>query len=234
MENKTAKIFFDGLSLLGLKLDAGQIGQFDSYLSELLFWNGKINLIGPAPAEEIITRHFLDSLSAASTLKEVLGPSLAASEGAAVDTIGHKMACGPRVADIGTGAGFPGLPLKIAMPEIQLTLIDSISKKTEFLRHICKKLDISAEIICERAEDVAKKSTNPASGGFDAVIARAVAKPEELKKLGFPLLNPGGFLVLHVSAKTLAELDGENIFAKTAVPEKILPGRAVIAIKKPA
>ena len=232
MDNKLAKIFFDGLSVLGIKLDAGQIQRFDVYLSELLYWNDKINLIGPAAAEEIITRHFLDSLSVVCALRELFG--VAASENGA-DVVKNVYSGIPvlRIADIGTGAGFPGLPVKIAMPEIQLTLIDSISKKTEFLKHLCKELDISAGIICERAENVAKMSTNKASTGFDVVTARAVAKPAELKKIGFPLLKPGGFLVLQVSTKTLAEMKGIEIFAMTAVPEKILPGRAVIAVKKP-
>jgi len=214
MDNKLAEIFFNGLSIINIKLDAAQILKFDVYINELLIWNKKINLIGPASAEKIIVNHFIDSLSVAGVVKSV-----------------HSGRSDARLIDVGTGAGFPGLPLKIYMKEIQLTLVDSTAKKAEFLRHLCRKMDIKAEVLNERAENVAKMSTYAA--GFDIALARAVAKPPSLKKLCFPLLKNGGFLVLQVSSKTASGMEDKDIIMKTGLPENILPGRSIIVIRKP-
>src|SRR3989339_1794050 len=102
MNPDTLKVFLDGLKLLNIKLDEDQIKKFSIYLDELKKWNQKFNLIGPATDEEIIKRHFLDSLSVLSVLPEL--PDA------------------PCLLDVGSGAGFPGIPVKIVLPEISIML----------------------------------------------------------------------------------------------------------------
>ncbi|MFA5779767.1 MAG: 16S rRNA (guanine(527)-N(7))-methyltransferase RsmG [Elusimicrobiota bacterium] len=210
MNSQSLKVFLDGLKVLNIKLDKRQIGQFSIYFDELKKWNQRFNLIGPATDEEIIKRHFLDSLSVLSVL-----PTLPDA---------------PCFLDIGTGAGFPGIPVKIVLPAISLTLLDSSKKKTEFLRHLCKKLDIKAEIICNRAESVVKMSTYQSK--YDFVAARAVAKLSTAEELCLPFLKTGGTLILQTGNKTDINLKNGEIMEKFRLPEKILPGRAVLSIRK--
>ena len=207
------KVFLEGLKTLNIKLGKRQIKQFSIYLDELKKWNQRFNLIGPATDEEIIKRHFLDSLSIVSVLPTPY-------------TL-HPIPC---LLDIGTGAGFPGIPIKIVLPDISLTLLDSSKKKTEFLRHLCKKLDIKAEIICGSAETVARMSAHP--NKYDFVVARAVAKLSTAEKLCLPFLKHEGTLILQAGNKTDIKLKNGEIMEKFRPPEKILPGRAVLSIRK--
>lgn len=212
MNPQALDLFLSGLKVLNINLNKQQIKQFSIYLDELKKWNEKFNLIGPAIDEEIIKRHFLDSLStvAAFPLTVNRQPST--------------------VLDIGSGAGFPGVPLKIALPNISLTLLDSSKKKTEFLRHLCKKLDIKAEIICDRAENVAKKSTH--QNKYDFVTARAIAKMSTTEELCMPFLKSSGTLILQIGNKTNIKLKNGEIMKKFRLPKKILPGRTVLTIRK--
>jgi len=140
---------------------------FSIYLTELLDWNKKFNLTSITNPEEIKVKHFEDSLSILQ----------------AIDLQKEK------VLDIGTGAGFPGIPLKIARPEIKLTLIESTKKKTEFLKHIVNILDLKdVEVIWGRAGEVKL-------GKFDVVVARAVAKLTKLAPIAINYLKPGGLLI---------------------------------------
>ncbi|MFH0947774.1 MAG: 16S rRNA (guanine(527)-N(7))-methyltransferase RsmG [Elusimicrobiota bacterium] len=212
MNPDTLKVFLQGLKFLKIKLNERQVEQFSIYLDELKKWNERFNLIGPATDEKIIEKHFLDSLSIVPLLLSSIFnlPSF--------------------ILDIGTGAGFPGVPVKIALPEISLTLLDSSKKKTEFLRHLLKKLGIQAEIICDRAENIAKMST----ARYDFVVARAVAKMSVTEKLCLPFLKSCGTLILQTGNKIDIKLKDEEIMKKFRPPEKILPGRTIIAIgKKP-
>ncbi len=197
---------------LNIKLDKRQIEQFSIYFDELKKWNEKFNLIGPATDEEIIKRHFLDSLSIISVLPSTV----------------YRLPS--TVLDIGTGAGFPGIPVKIALPSISMTLLDSSKKKTEFLRHLCKKLDIKAEIICDRAESVVKMSTY--QNKYDFAVARAVAKLSTAKELCLPFLKSGGTLILQAGNKTDIKLKQGEIMERFQPPEKILPGRIILSIRK--
>ena len=145
---------------------------YDTYINELLEWNQKFNLTSITDPAEIKIKHFEDSLTILN----------------AIDLKDQK------VIDIGTGAGFPGIPLKIERPELKLTLVEATRKKTEFLKHIVAKLNLrDIEIIWARAE---KLNQDPKyTGQFDVVLAKAVAKFDKLIGYALPFLKPGGVFI---------------------------------------
>ena len=161
-----------GARLLGVELGEKEIALFDLYQSELLKWNARINLISENTAGEIVTRHFLDSLSAAKFI-----------------TFQNA-----RLIDIGCGAGFPGIPLKIALPSIQLSLLETNRKKVSFLKHIIRSLNLDqTQTLHDRTENVVRTETWKAK--FDVVISRAAFKLPVLLPLGDYFLAPGGLLI---------------------------------------
>lgn len=152
---------------------------FNLYLKELLEWNEKFNLTSVTDPEEIKVRHFEDSLSILQ----------------AIELVDQK------VVDIGAGAGFPGIPLKIVCPHIQLTLIEATRKKVEFLKHLISVLDLKdTEAVWGRAEELTQYF-----GKFDVAVARAVAKLPKLVKYCLPYLRPGGILVAQKQDQVEAE-----------------------------
>ncbi|MBX0326822.1 16S rRNA (guanine(527)-N(7))-methyltransferase RsmG [Oscillochloris sp. ZM17-4] len=153
----------------GIPLDAGQIAQFAAYDRELRLWNERINLTAIRDSAEIYRRHFLDSLS----LARFWGDDPAS------------------LADIGSGAGFPGLALKILRPSIRITLVESVGKKADFLRHMADELGMSGvRVLTARAEDVGRDRAERERYGL--VTARAVAELRVLVEYGLPLLRVGG------------------------------------------
>ena len=211
MTPELLKIFLKGIQFFKIETTQEQIGQFSLFLEELKKWNTKFNLIGPATDEEIITKHFLDSLSIIPAIKSIT-----------------KQNC--NILDIGTGAGFPGIPLKIMLPEISITLLDSSRKKTEFLRYLNKRLGIKAEIVCGIAEEINKKAEYNETQ--DIVTARAVAKIHKIEKLCLPFLKKGGLLILQISTKSdIKEIKGE-IMEKFEPQPNMLPGRTIVTIRK--
>lgn len=163
---------------------------FNIYLHELIEWNKKFNLTSITDPAEIHTRHFEDSLSILE----------------AVDLTNQK------VVDIGPGAGFPGLPLKIVRPKIKLTLVEATRKKVEFLKHIVSVLGLTdVEIVWGRAEDIQKEKRY--AGQFDVALARAVAKLPVLIGYCLPFLKVGGLFV----AQKQAEVESEIADAKPAL-----------------
>ncbi len=166
----------------GITIDEPQQEQFLQYALDLLEWNSHVNLTRITAPRDIVVRHFLDSLACAQAFKTP-----------------------PRtLADIGTGAGFPGLPLKIVWPDLHLTLSDSIGKKTLFLDHVRRNLSLEhVEIITMRAEE---HGHDPAHRGrYDAVVARAVAALPVLSEYCLPLLRIGGRFVAPKGADGAAE-----------------------------
>lgn len=152
---------------------------FATYERELLSWNKRMNLIAKGDEPNIWNRHFLDSL---------IGWSYALS------LIPYPLPRTPVVLDIGTGAGFPGLPIKLVWPEIEVTLLESVRKKTLFLKHLVETLTLKdVPVLCARAEFLAKDADHRES--YDIVISRAVTNINDLIKLSFPLLKSQGRLI---------------------------------------
>jgi 16S rRNA (guanine527-N7)-methyltransferase len=153
----------------GLPLSAAQLDQFATYAAELRPWNERVNLTTITDPDEIATRHFLDSLRCALSWGEA-----------------------PRsLIDIGAGAGFPGLPLKILRPELQLTLVESIAKKAAFLEHIVGLLGLSGvQVVVGRAEAAGRDPAHRER--YDVAVARAVAELRVLAEYCLPLVCVGG------------------------------------------
>ena len=157
---------------LGIELSEQQLAQFDVYKKELLQWNAKTNLISENSSCEIITRHFLDSLTA---LQFIDKPTA-------------------RMIDVGCGAGFPGLPLKIALPTVELYLLETNRKKVSFLKHVLRRLNLSdVVVIHERTENIIKIDIWKEK--FDVLISRAAFKLSELLTQGEYFLVRGGKLL---------------------------------------
>lgn len=155
-----------GLAELGLDLNSAQQQKLLDYVALIAKWNKVYNLTAVRDPEAMITQHLLDSLTVLPHLKDVA-----------------------RLIDIGTGAGLPGIPLAIARPELKITLLDSIHKKTTFLRQACLELGLTnVEIVCERVEHY------QASVGYEAVISRAFSDLGEFARLTAHLLAKGGKL----------------------------------------
>jgi 16S rRNA (guanine527-N7)-methyltransferase len=147
------------------------VNQDIRYIEEIVEWNKKFNLTGLKTFDEIKSKLYDDSLNIAK----------------AVD-LSKKI----KVVDIGCGAGFPGIPLKIEHPDIDLTLVDSMAKKIEFVKHIIKALDLKdTQAICGRAEDLAKDHREQ----FDLAVSRAVAKLNVLCEYCLPFVKIGGTFV---------------------------------------
>lgn len=212
MEN----ILRTGSAALGISLDDGQLRQLCSYASLLKEWNEKMNLTAITDDQNIATKHFLDSLTALCTGR-VHG----------------------KVIDVGTGAGFPGLVLKIADPSIQLTLLDSLQKRIGFLQTVAAELAIpDVEFIHARAEDGARRLREQ----FDTVVSRAVANMTVLSELCIPFLKIGGYFLalkgpladeeLEAASKAIHILGGRVESVYTAnIPHTDLAHRIII-IKK--
>jgi len=168
MEIENKNLLVEGTKTFGIHLDKKTVEVFDLYLKELLKWNQKINLTAIRSEKGIVLKHFLDSLSAYPYLPI---PS--------------------SILDIGSGAGFPGIPLKIVEPSFEITLIDSVRKKVDFQRHIIRLLGLKGiEPIHGRIQD--KEILQILGGQFDVVISRAFSDLQTLLLLSFSFLKKGG------------------------------------------
>ena len=182
----TARLIDDARAL-GVCLSDDVACQFARYHAELVRWNRRANLTAIAGWEAVRTRHFLDSLSAAAILTS--------------DTLRSGA-----IIDIGSGAGFPGIPLKLAYPSMRVTLVEATAKKTAFLAHICAELDLQdTTVLNGRAETLAHEPD--LRERFDAVLARAVADTATLAELTLPFARIGGLVALHKKGDIRAELE---------------------------
>ncbi len=157
-------------ALIGIALTNGQLNTLLQFEKELLDWNSRFNLTAIQEPEKIRIKHFLDSFTCLMVMREK-----------PVE----------RLIDIGTGAGFPGIPLKIACPQLRVTLVESVGKKADFCRHVVKSLGLDGvEVIQERAETLGQ--TPQYREQFDWVVARAVAALPTLVEYMLPLARIGG------------------------------------------
>tara|TARA_Y100001960_G_C14772625_1_gene881076 strand:- start:333 stop:1064 length:732 start_codon:yes stop_codon:yes gene_type:complete len=156
----------------GVLLTKTQLNQFEYYYNELKVWNNKMNLTGSTDQQVIYFDHFLDSVFPAYAYEGIFSSEI-------------------NVLDVGTGAGFPGLPIKILFPKIRICLLDSIGKRTKFLTHIISSLGLeNVNIVNSRAEAAAH--TKIFREQFDIVLSRAVAKLQMLSEITIPFVKLGG------------------------------------------
>lgn len=174
-----------GARNLGIALSEKQLAQFQTYYEELVVWNQQMNLTAITAIDAVQINHFLDSL----TVSLVYQP-----EG--------KI----KALDVGTGAGFPGIPLKIAFPEMHLVLLEATGKKVLFLQHIREKLCLeNVQVITGRAEEVAHQFRYRAA--FDLVLSRAVAPLVTLVEYTLPFCRMDGLLIAHKKGDIKSEIE---------------------------
>lgn len=182
-----------------LLIDEDKLHQFSIYAQELKDWNTRINLTALTEDSDIIDKHFIDSL-------------LIFRYGKIIE--------GARVADVGTGGGFPGIPIKIYRPDIHLSLIESIGKKARFLNHVVDTLKLdNVEILNERAEVIGHSKEHREK--YDIVVARTVARLPILTEYCLPLVSVGGKFIAYKGQESEVEVEE----AKNAIEK--LGGRFV-------
>ncbi len=176
--------FKKDLAEMGVELTPEQINQFLKYYELLVEWNSFMNLTAITEYDEVMKKHFVDSLSLIKTYDV------------------HKKVS---VIDVGTGAGFPGLALKIAYPDLQVTLLDSLNKRIQFLNEVITQLGLTGvEAIHGRAEDFAKP--DKLRGKFDLCVSRAVANMSTLTEYCLPFVRVGGEFISYKSEKIAEEM----------------------------
>ncbi|WP_434310409.1 16S rRNA (guanine(527)-N(7))-methyltransferase RsmG [Hominifimenecus sp. rT4P-3] len=206
----------------GLELTDRQTEQYAQYAKLLVEWNSVMNLTGITEFEEIVEKHFLDSVA------------IGFAEHVSRETNG-------RLIDVGSGAGFPGIPLKILFPHLKVTLLDSLNKRVNFLQEVIHSLHLEQiEAVHGRAEDLAKDLRYREQ--YDLCVSRAVANLSTLTEYCLPFIRKGGFFVAYKSGKVEEELQNAKKAIKVlggAIQRKesfVLPGteidRSLIFMKK--
>lgn len=180
---------------LGINLSEIQLKQFYNYMNLLIEWNKKINLTAITEPDEIILKHFVDSL-----------------------TISKYISDGTKVVDVGTGAGFPGIPLKIVRQDVDITLLDSLQKRINFLEEVINELNLEKiKTVHSRVEDFGKNKEYREE--FDIATSRAVANLSTLSEYLLPLVKVGGKVISMKGSLIQEELEN----SKNAI--KILGGQ---------
>lgn len=203
-KNKDAQeLLKKGLNELGFSYSEEQINAFMLFLHELKKWNKVYNLTALKTDEDIIIKHFLDSI----LYLKAISPSLLRGEG------------GLKVADAGTGAGFPGIPIKIIHPEINITLIEPSRKKTAFLRHIIRVLKLTNTTVLEqRLENLGREHEKT----YDVIVSRATFKIKDFIKMACPYVKKDGILVLSKGPKVSEETNFLDEAHRQSVMKKVI------------
>lgn len=189
--NEKLHYIIEKISALGIEINFNQAEQFYKYYEILVEWNQFMNLTGITEFEEVVQKHFVDSLSIVEA-KKLNG----------VDNL----------IDVGTGAGFPGIPIKIAFPHVKVTLLDSLNKRIQFLNEVIRITDLQEiETIHGRAEDYAKPGKKREI--YDLCVSRAVANLSTLSEYCLPYVKIGGEFISYKSGEISKELED----AKAAV-----------------
>lgn len=212
------KIFNNYLEKLNLTLTEEQIEKFYNYMNLLIEWNKKINLTAIIEPKDIILKHFIDSLTIEKYIKK-----------------------GENIIDVGTGAGFPGIPLKIAREDLKITLADSLNKRINFLNEVISKLDLkNIDAIHTRAEELGKNKKYREK--FDIATSRAVANMSTLSEYLIPFIKVEGRCICMKSSDIDIELENAKnaikiLGCKIESEDKFnLPnsdlGRSIIVLRK--
>lgn len=182
------------LNSIGISLSDHQIEQFDKYYNLLVEWNKVMNLTAITEFDDVCKLHFVDSLMACPYF-DFSKKSLS-------------------LIDVGTGAGFPGIPLKIVFPSLKVTLLDSLNKRIKFLDEVIQVLDLNSEGLIETIHGRAEDFSNPKNGvlreKFDIGTARAVANMSTLSEYILPYIKKGGVFIAYKSNKINDEIDSSK------------------------
>ena len=211
-----------GSAELGLSLNSRQISQFQRYYHELASWNQRMNLTAVTDYDGVQVKHLLDSLTAAQLLRD-------------------ELSNGVSLMDIGAGGGFPGVPLKVAFPNMHLALMDATGKKTSFLQHLCQALELSdVEVYTGRAEELAFRPELRES--FDVVVTRGVAVMRVLMELTLPYCRSGGMVLvwkkgelepeIGASLHAMDVLGGQLRDVRRVDVEGLRDGRVLVVVDK--
>lgn len=190
---KESEVFCEGCRMLNLSLSDHQLSQFQLYYEFLIEKNKQINLTAITEFEDVLIKHFLDSLSCVKVL---------------------DMNKTKRIIDVGTGAGFPGVPLKIAFPDIEICLLDSLNKRILFLEELCEQIHLENVLtLHSRAEDAAHDEKFRES--FEVSVSRAVANLAVLSEYCIPFVKENGMFVSYKSGKIEEEISQSEQAIKT-------------------
>lgn len=219
----------EGARQLGIELNPAQLAAFERLQAELLEWNQRMNLTAITDPGEIAVKHYLDSLSCLTALPRI--------DGQPVDV---WLQTARAAVDIGAGAGFPGLPIKIAWPRLHLTLLEATGKKTRFIKHAVSALGLDdVAVVQARAEEFGRA---PGRQAFDLALARAVSRLPTVLEYGLPMLKVGGWLIaqkgrvpqeeLASSQNALKALGGRVLDAFPVIVPGLDADRSLVVVEK--
>jgi len=228
----------EGARSLGLTLNAERLAAFERYYQELEAWNRRFNLTAITDYAEVQCRHFLDSLSCLLAFPRRAPDDAAAS---VVETVSPQLAPSPLCLDVGSGAGFPGIPLKIVVPDARMTLLEATGKKAVFLAHMVEVLRLTdTTVLNTRAEEAGHDPHHRSK--YDVVLARAVAPLAVLVEYCLPFCRVGGRVIaqkgdeiadeVEAARGAIALLGGELREIKTVEVPGIPEPRRLVVIAK--